>query len=110
MRGPDSNTGGRICRKVNHESGQQRQQNQATRDTAEAKKPDLPVTQAKNLLEHGAPPAGRDQRQQPFDHQHQSQCLPKAAAVHRALFSAGRWSRVAGSTRTTRATHGLEEL
>jgi hypothetical protein len=70
-------------------SGQHGQQNHADHDAAKPEEADLAVTQGEDLLEHAAPAAGRDKRQESFDHQHQSQCLPKGIAVHRVYFLAG---------------------
>ena len=88
-------------------SGQQRQQNQARRDAAKAKKADLAVSQLQKLFKHPAPPGRRDQWQQPFNDQQQGQRLPKTVAVHCGLFFCGCRCAAGG---TTRAAHRLEEV
>ena len=70
-------------------SGQHSQQHNADHNAAKPKETNLAVAQGEDLLKHAAPAAGRDKRQETFDHQHQSQCLPKGVAVHRGYFLAG---------------------
>lgn len=86
------NTGSRgLVRRVKKRraSGQHKQQNDTDHDAAEPEEADLAVAQGENLLKHAAPSAGREKRQETFDHQHQGQCLPKGVAVHLVYFLAG---------------------
>lgn len=64
------------------------QQHQTDHDAAQAEKPDLAIAESEYLLEHAAPAARGDERQDPFNHQHQRQRLPEGVSVHRVYFLA----------------------
>ncbi len=64
------------------DSGQNGEKNQAGRDAAKPKEPDLPIAESENLLKHRPPAFRREKRQQAFYHKHQRQCLQKAVDAH----------------------------